>query len=40
MSEEITVIHRPTDSVVAILVTEAEFLWNVSRIGDRIEPCI
>ena len=39
MSEEMSVILN----VVAILATKAEFLWNVSRIGDRIgrnyEPC-
>ena len=47
MSEEMSVIHRQHTetlrNVVAILATKAEFLWNVSRIGNRIgrnyEPC-
>ena len=44
MSEEMPVIHRQhTEMLVAILATKAEFLWNVSGIGDRIgcnyEPC-
>ena len=44
MSEEMSVyIHHQHRNVVAILATKAEFLWNVSRIGDRIsrnyEPC-
>ena len=39
MSEEMSVIHRQHTTHN----TKAEFLWNVSRIGDRIgrnyEPC-
>ena len=40
MSEEMTLIHRQHDSVVAILATNAEFVQNVSHTGDRIAPCI
>ena len=48
MSEEMSVNHRQHTETylylsISILATKAEFLWNVSRIGNRIgrnyEPC-